>query len=354
MLKHMEQKNESTPLVTVITATYNLIENKRAKFIIQCLGSVHNQHYSNIEHIVIDGASNDGTLSLLREYESQGWIKLFSEPDAGIYDAMNKGILKASGKYISILNSDDFFHDPEGIAISVKLLEESDADYSYADARVLKKSGRKFQWKGDLSKLLVGEHYCHQTMLVKTEVLRDMGGFDLSYRVSADSDLMIRLYALGYKHQYVPHCFVTYRYGGYSFHYDAQSRKDHSTSFFHHIGCHIGLSEDDCFQLWQLKFITEQTYKEQLALVHKVPEEFGRDYVYAELKKRNPLGGKQPEKKRYYLFGFIPVFQVSFQKNTYTYSLFGIFDILNVTCFNGKWNYKLLGVIPILKVKYCK
>ena len=70
MLKHMEQKNESTPLVTVITATYNLIENKRAKFIIQCLGSVHNQHYSNIEHIVIDGASNDGTLSLLREYES--------------------------------------------------------------------------------------------------------------------------------------------------------------------------------------------------------------------------------------------------------------------------------------------
>ena len=352
MLKHMEQKNESTPLVTVITATYNLIENKRAKFIIQCLGSVHNQHYSNIEHIVIDGASNDGTLSLLKEYESQGWIKLFSEPDAGIYDAMNKGILKANGKYISILNSDDFFHDPEGIAISVKLLEENDADYSYADARVLKKSGRKFQWKGDLSKLLVGEHYCHQTMLVKTEVLRDMGGFDLSYRVSADSDLMIRLYALGYKHQYVPHCFVTYRYGGYSFHYDAQSRKDHSTSFFHHIGCHIGLSEDDCFQLWQLKFITEQTYKEQLALVHKVPEEFGRDYVYAELKKRNPLGGKQPEKKRYYLFGFIPVFQVSFQKNTY--SLFGIFEILNVTCFNGKWNYKLLGVIPILKVKYCK
>ena len=84
MLKHMEQKNESTPLVTVITATYNLIENKRAKFIIQCLGSVHNQHYSNIEHIVIDGASNDGTLSLLKEYESQGWIKLFSEPDAGI------------------------------------------------------------------------------------------------------------------------------------------------------------------------------------------------------------------------------------------------------------------------------
>ena len=355
MRKFMEQKNESSiPLVTVITATYNLIKSKREKFIIQCLESVHNQHYSNIEHIVIDGASDDGTLPLLKKYESLGWIKLFSEPDTGIYDAMNKGILKANGKYVSLLNSDDFFHDPEGIAISVRLLEENDADYSYADARVLKKLGRKFQWKGDLSKLLIGEHYCHQTMLVKTKVLRDMGGFDLSYRVSADSDLMIRLYAQGYKHQYVPHCFVTYRYGGYSFHYDAQSRKDHSTSFFHHIGCHIGLSEDDCFQLWQLKFITEQTYKEQLALVHKVPEEFGYEYVYAELRKRNPLGGKQPEKKKYYLFGFILVLQVLYQNNTYKYRLFGILKIMNVTCFGGKWKYKLFGIIPILKINYCR
>ena len=145
MRKFMEQKNESSiPLVTVITATYNLIKSKREKFIIQCLESVHNQHYSNIEHIVIDGASDDGTLPLLKKYESLGWIKLFSEPDTGIYDAMNKGILKANGKYVSILNSDDFFHDPEGIAISVRLLEENDADYSYADARVLKKLGRKF------------------------------------------------------------------------------------------------------------------------------------------------------------------------------------------------------------------
>lgn len=110
MRKFMEQKNESSiPLVTVITATYNLIKSKREKFIIQCLESVHNQHYSNIEHIVIDGASDDGTLPLLKKYESLGWIKLFSEPDTGIYDAMNKGILKANGKYVSILNSDDFF-----------------------------------------------------------------------------------------------------------------------------------------------------------------------------------------------------------------------------------------------------
>ena len=126
MRKFVEQKNGSSiPLVTVITVTYNLIKGKREKFIIQCLESVHNQRYSNIEHIVIDGASDDGTLPLLKKYESLGWIKLFSEPDTGIYDAMNKGILKANGKYVSILNSDDFFHNPEGIAISVKVFLRS-------------------------------------------------------------------------------------------------------------------------------------------------------------------------------------------------------------------------------------
>ena len=82
MRKFVEQKNGSSiPLVTVITVTYNLIKGKREKFIIQCLESVHNQRYSNIEHIVIDGASDDGTLPLLKKYESLGWIKLFSEPD---------------------------------------------------------------------------------------------------------------------------------------------------------------------------------------------------------------------------------------------------------------------------------
>ena len=89
-------------------------------------------------------------------------------------------------------------------------------------------------------------------------------------------------------------------------------------------------------------------------LVHKVPEEFGRDYIYAELKKRNPLGGKQPEKKKYYLFGFIPALQVIYQDNTYEYRLFGILKIMNVTCFGGKWKYNLFGIILILKINYCR
>lgn len=84
MLKHMEQKNESTPLVTVITATYNLLKIRGQNLLFNVWG-VYIISITQILNIsVIDGASNDGTLSLLKEYESQGWIKLFSEPDAGI------------------------------------------------------------------------------------------------------------------------------------------------------------------------------------------------------------------------------------------------------------------------------
>ncbi len=91
-------------LVTVVTITYNLIKSGREKYVRQCIECVHNQTYQNIEHIIIDGASSDGTLEIFKDYP---WLKVFSEPDKGIYDAMNKGVAKASGKYIVFLNSDD-------------------------------------------------------------------------------------------------------------------------------------------------------------------------------------------------------------------------------------------------------
>ena len=97
------------PKVTVITATYNLIKNGREKSFRQCVESVHHQTYKNIEHLIIDGASTDGTLELIAEYEKKGWLRCVSEPDKGMADAMNKGIQKASGEYVIILISDDYY-----------------------------------------------------------------------------------------------------------------------------------------------------------------------------------------------------------------------------------------------------
>ena len=97
------------PKVTVITITFNLIKAGRKQTFIKCMESVHNQNYKNIEHLIIDGASTDGTLDLLKEYQKKGYIKYKSKKDKGIWDAMNKGIDVASGDYITFLNSDDFY-----------------------------------------------------------------------------------------------------------------------------------------------------------------------------------------------------------------------------------------------------
>lgn len=347
----MESEIKNKPCVTIITATYNLIKNKRVKSIKECIESVHNQTYAHIEHIVIDGASNDGSLELLEKYADLGWITLYSEPDAGIYDAMNKGIFRANGKYLNILNSDDFFHDKRALEVNVEYLENAAADYTYGDARVLKTWGRTVLWKGDLSKLLIGSHYCHQTMFVKTDVLRSLGGFDTSYHVSADSDLMIRLYAQKYKVVQVPNCFLTYRKGGYSNQHEDQMRIEHSTSFFKHIGCNIGLSEKECFQLWHMQFFLEEPLDTQLELIYKVPIEFGTEILSREFMIRSPYGENVCSRKKIYLLGFLPLLELKRSKTEYSYFLFGVLNLMKIIDFNGRRKYYLLGYLLLLKIK---
>lgn len=103
------------PLVTVV------IKSRREKYIRQCIECVHNQTYPNIEHLIIDCI-----LDIFKDYP---WLKVFSEPYKGIYDAMNKGVAKASGKYIVFLNSDDLWHDNSAVEENVKVLEENKADF---------------------------------------------------------------------------------------------------------------------------------------------------------------------------------------------------------------------------------
>ena len=205
------------PMITVVTVCKNVYKSGRANTFVQCIESVHNQIYPNIQHLVIDGASEDATINMLDKYKRLGWLEYFSEPDTGMYEAMNKGIKAARGKYIVFLNTDDYFHNPKAISESVYSLENSQADFSYASNRLLSENGVCDSIrKPEIGSFVAQMPFCHQTMFTKKDVLVEVGMFNEEYKSSADYDLVLRVILGGYKYVEVETDIVTYRRGGVS------------------------------------------------------------------------------------------------------------------------------------------
>lgn len=328
-IREVEKQKELQPKITVVTSTYNLLQNGRKETFIQTVESVHSQTYPNIEHIIIDGASTDGTIELLQKYVDKGWIKYYSEPDTGVYDAMNKGIKYASGDYIAFLNSDDYYNREDGLAISMAKLQESNADYCYSNAEVVFEDGRKAYWQANIDLIAAASNYCHQTMIMKTSVLREFNGFDLSYKVSADSDLMIRLYAAKKAAVKIDCCFVTYRVGGLSSTSAEQSRRDHSRALYEHIGGDLGLSKKDCYDLWQMKFMDLRNLELQIDLISRLKIPGWVSAFTVQLLNRlqqaslpQPISDTKKSSKLYF-FG-LPLVKIKSKKSRTLISIFGL------------------------------
>ncbi|MFI3241458.1 MAG: glycosyltransferase family 2 protein [Alphaproteobacteria bacterium] len=202
----------STPKVTIVTAVYNLIKAGRKDTFLQALASIKSQNYENLEHIVIDGASTDGTIEFL---DSLG-VKYYLQPDTGIYDAFNKGIEKASGDYIAFLNSDDFYHDSKFISSSMSVLLASNADCVHSNHIVAKENSKSYLAKPKVIKLLQKMPVNHPTTIVKKDVLKKLGGFDCRYKIAGDADLFLRFFLTAHKAVYLNKTMVTFREGGVS------------------------------------------------------------------------------------------------------------------------------------------
>ena len=215
------------PLISIVTVTYNLIKAGREETFRQCLESIHNQSYENIEHLVIDGASSDGTLEIIKEYAAKGWIKYISEPDTGIYDAMNKGYRMAKGDYIGILNSDDYYHDLDGIRKIAEELEKTKADYCYGAITFLdEEKDVKWVWQTKLKDILVGMSIMQPTMFIKKHIYSEMQGYDTNFKVAADYDFILRMVLSGkYTPTKIATPFITFRRGGISEGIDGSSQE---------------------------------------------------------------------------------------------------------------------------------
>jgi glycosyltransferase involved in cell wall biosynthesis len=202
--------------ISIITTTLN-----SASVINCCLDSVQHQKHDDIEHIIIDGASTDGTLSLL-ESKLEQFKVLISEPDKGIYDAMNKGIKVATGDIIGFLNSDDFYASNNvlsGVASIFKdnpFLDACYADLIYIDSYDTSKNIRYWQSSKFVSGLFA-KGWCppHPTFFVRRSVYQRFGNFDLNYRIASDVELMMRfLEVCKLKSGYIPEILVKMRLGG--------------------------------------------------------------------------------------------------------------------------------------------
>jgi glycosyltransferase involved in cell wall biosynthesis len=219
------------PKVTVVTVTHNLIHAGRKDFFRQCVESVHDQSYENIEHIIIDGASTDGTLDLIKEYSDKGWLTYHSDKDHGIYNAMNKGIDKSNGDYINFLNSDDYFSHPDGIKLSVQHLLDTKADFSFAKCTFINSQGEYLGlYLPVIESFLLRMPFCHQTMLIKKETLLKLDKFDENFNSAADFDFVLRLCLNGAKFVEAPLNFVSFRLAGISYVNKEQSISEYAKS----------------------------------------------------------------------------------------------------------------------------
>lgn len=203
--------------VSVITAVLN-----RAATLGEALRSVREQRWPDVEHIVIDGGSTDGTLDVLQAYKS-GLAKVISEPDRGLYDALNKGIRHASGDIVGFMHADDSFASPHALAHIASAFDDPSVDAVYGDlVYVNKKDASRVvrYWKAGnyrREQLTQGWMPPHPTFYVRREVYARFGAFDTRYQIAADYENMLRiLWRGGAQAAYIPQVLVRMRMGGAS------------------------------------------------------------------------------------------------------------------------------------------
>lgn len=206
--------------VSIITSCYN-----RESTICDAITSVLQQDYPDIEYIIVDGASKDSSVERIRKsikgYEEK--VKFVSEPDRGMYEAINKGIRIATGDIIGLVHSDDFLYSPHTISNIVKQMEDTHADFLYGDglfvdAENTDKVIRK--WIGGVYRLWKVRHGwlpLHPTCYIRREVMQKRGLYNETYKIAADSDLLFR-YLLGgdLTVTYLKEYIVKMRMGGLS------------------------------------------------------------------------------------------------------------------------------------------
>lgn len=204
-------------VISVITVCYN-----SASTIEKALKSVADQSWQHVEHIVIDGGSKDGTQDILRRHSSR-LAHIVSEPDEGIYDAMNKGLTLAQGSVVCFLNSDDFYADQNVLAKIAERMQRDNLDAMFGDVAFVRPEApdliiRRYRSaRFTPQRLAYGWMPAHPALFIRREIFTRLGGFKKTYRIAGDFEFIVRAFLrqeLRYIH--LPEVFVKMQVGGAS------------------------------------------------------------------------------------------------------------------------------------------
>jgi len=201
--------------ISIITITYN-----SAKTLRRALESVQSQTYGDIEHVIVDGDSTDGTKEMIEAYAKEHTnVRWISEKDEGIYNALNKGIAMATGDVIGLLHSDDTFFSSDSIGYIAAAFAHTGADVVYGDLQYCKGGKVIRRWQSNAfnpKSLKYGWMPPHPTVYVRKNVYAQVGKYDEWFRIAADYDMLLRIFTAGYKTHYIPQVLVNMETGGAS------------------------------------------------------------------------------------------------------------------------------------------
>ncbi len=207
--------------ISIITATYNSGATLKSSML-----SVLHQSFQNIEYVIIDGNSTDETLELVKQHQIQFPqidFKIQSEPDSGIYDALNKGVQLATGEVIGFVHSDDILAENQTLSMLVNQFKKENLDGIYGDLQYVDRNNIASvsrYWKSNLfnaSLLKKGWMPAHPTLFLKKEVYQKHGLFNVNYKIAADYDFMLRILKDDdLKFGYLPQVITKMRVGGTS------------------------------------------------------------------------------------------------------------------------------------------
>ena len=212
-IKNRKQNSKNTePFVSVITVVFN-----GEKTLQKTIDSVKSQSYKNIEYIIVDGGSTDGTLEIL-ENNTETISLWISEKDAGIYDAMNKGISIAKGELIGIINADDFYHSWT-VEEVVKRYLETNGEILHGNADYLLNDEVLFTFQPALNltiRSFTEMPLIHASTFITRRIYEETGLYDTSYKIAADWDLVLRAFLKKKKFVYIPKTLASFSVGGIS------------------------------------------------------------------------------------------------------------------------------------------